>query len=535
MDAAGENEEQKKIRNAQLIRDLSGRIPQKCEVFKNMLVYLEAIGFTKTELLECKEEGVREVFNVLEQKGLIELGKYDKLRSILCRLDKKAVGMIDDCVKYIKALDGIVEEKNKLKVVDIRKSSSELYDVEKSIVSHGQQANFNGEFNLVNIRRGPSDLSNLSNVKEPCVSRDYVMNDENRNQENSNGAQYLYRLPGFYQTSKERENFARLSWAIFDLCSDVLRQILHRECQPKDLIKRINFDDLFASKLTTQQIELIKNAAKKNSYNGFDISLLYVVIRIIALQNVRKALETDINPNRIYNFTIKCQALVTDPCTKLSSEELRSVQHAGIMGSYDHLNSNLLHKLYMQLCENDSVDIIPTRLRGEPDKHSTKIGDDIERIRHLRNTVVHIPDSKITDGSYKKYCGNLGNIMTRMDATFHSYYKFNLDLILTTQLKSVTQKRELYHPNVSETKEVLEDHQSLEEIRSELRHAIENIGILLLDLKSIKEKIEMEDRTTDTTRFSEHEKIQLELIIKEKIKSEVESQMKIQHVDKEIE
>ncbi|KAJ8313170.1 hypothetical protein KUTeg_009286 [Tegillarca granosa] len=451
MDAAGENEEQKKIRNAQLIRDLSGRIPQKCEEFKNMLVELEAIGFNKAELLVCKEEGVREVFNVLEQKGLIELGKYDKLRSILCRLDKKAVGMIDDCVKDIKTLDG---------------------------------------------------------------------------------TPYLDILPGFYHTSKEEENFARFCRAIVDLCSDVLRNILHRECQPSNLYKRLQRDaTLTLRHMKSQEIERIKHAEKINSYKMLDISSLYLIIRYIAHQDIRKALETKIRPNMVYT-------LVNDSRIKLSLDELRKVELAGIKRSYDHLAIDLVHKLYMQLCEIDSVQIIPTRLNGTPDKHSTRLGDDIERIRLLRNQVYsHVPSTKISDTDFEKYRTYLGSIMARMDKRLKSYFKINLDLILTSQMdaknltaNSTTQKQILYHINMPESKQVLVNYQSLEEIKSNLRHANEKIRILLLAIESIKEKIEMEDKTTDTAIFSEHD-IQIKLINK----SETESRMKILLLDKEIE
>ncbi|KAJ8313162.1 hypothetical protein KUTeg_009278 [Tegillarca granosa] len=59
---------EKKIHHARLIQDLSGHIPQESDVFKNMLVELKARGFNEVELLECKKEGVREVFNILERR-----------------------------------------------------------------------------------------------------------------------------------------------------------------------------------------------------------------------------------------------------------------------------------------------------------------------------------------------------------------------------------------------------------------------------------------------------------------------------------
>lgn len=294
------------------------------------------------------------------------------------------------------------------------------------------------------------------------------------------GTSYLDILPGRYSTSKEQENFHRLSMAIVDLCSDVLRNILHSVCQPSHLIKRIKFVDPLTSKLTNDlsnyQIKIIKEAAETKSYQYFDITLLCVVLRIIALHDVREVLETEIHPVELYQLTMDCEALVTNVSTKLNTIELKYVEYVGKSESYLHLNPTLLHKLYTHLCKNDSVQLLPTRWGGVPYKNSIKLGDDIERIHQIRNNVYgHATRTYISDAHFKIYWNDLGSIMERIDKRFNSYYKMNLDMIITFEMG--VHKGQLDHPNLLH--EVHPHDESLEETKSSLRQANEAIRILL--------------------------------------------------------
>lgn len=110
--------------------------------------------------------------------------------------------------------------------------------------------------------------------------------------------------------------------------------------------------------------------------------------------------------------------------------------------AYSQLDISLLYCLIRGLCSN----IKPTKGWNPPYPPSpteNTVGDDIERIRCIRNFIYgHIAETRVSDKIFEEYWDELDNVMARMDVIFGSQYR---KLLLTMEIDSmdlVTIKRE---------------------------------------------------------------------------------------------
>ena len=80
-------------------------------------------------------------------------------------------------------------------------------------------------------------------------------------------------------TAKENENYARISRAIVDLMTFILREVLILYILPADIEnKALPFGSTKLKNLRAEQWDLIHNASN-NGYTDFDITLLYALLR----------------------------------------------------------------------------------------------------------------------------------------------------------------------------------------------------------------------------------------------------------------
>ena len=82
--------------------------------------------------------------------------------------------------------------------------------------------------------------------------------------------------------TQDETNFARVSIMILDVSTGVLRDILKSEISPQNLATTVaNWDQRFRKKinLNSHQENLIQLASSSNSYEEFDMTLCYLLIR----------------------------------------------------------------------------------------------------------------------------------------------------------------------------------------------------------------------------------------------------------------
>lgn len=261
-----------------------------------------------------------------------------------------------------------------------------------------------------------------------------------------------------YPLNKERKNYSRLCQAIVDLCTDILRDILSRKVQPIVLKKELTkCSDIQSAGFKPQDRVHINNAFTAGSYRDFDITLLYQILRIVYTQDLRDTLMANVDPVQIETAVQNCPALSSDQRTRLTPDEMVTVKHTENTKSYAHFKNGLLHKLHEHLCPNSSVIIHPTKPWGfTPDQGAVTLGDDIERIRIMRNKVYgHITTTEVSDADFNKYWKSLEEIMERLDNHLSSHYKEALDKIRVSSLD--LQAEEKYFDQIRKLSEGISD------------------------------------------------------------------------------
>ena len=168
-------------------------------------------------------------------------------------------------------------------------------------------------------------------------------------------------------TTKENENYARLSRAIVDLMTFILREILTLYILPANIESKA----LSSSKLNNlraEQWDLI-HKANTNGYTGFDITLLYTLLRNLCTS-------------------------VPKPSTKWGRNDL-------------------------------------------PKKQEVTLGDEIERIRIVKNCLQsHIPTTILNDAEFEDYWKILRDVCVRLDSQYNKKYTGDLDYLKTTCMDS---------------------------------------------------------------------------------------------------
>ena len=174
-------------------------------------------------------------------------------------------------------------------------------------------------------------------------------------------------------TTKENENYARLSRAIVDLMTFILREILMLYILPADIEKNaLPFQSTKLKNLRVEQWDLIQKANTKG-YSDFDITLLYALLRNLC-------------------------ASVPKPSSKWGRNDL-------------------------------------------PKSHEVTLGDDIERIRIVKNGLQsHIPTTTLNDAEFEDYWKILRDVCVRLDSQFNKKYTDDLDNLKTACMDSTLQK-----------------------------------------------------------------------------------------------
>ena len=152
---------------------------------------------------------------------------------------------------------------------------------------------------------------------------------------------------------EDRTRFCRLSLVIIDELTQILRDLLHNEVHPSQILNKVNqFGHL---KLRADQVSVISDA-NTHGYQDFDITLLYTLLRNV--------------------------------CQNISPPS----QNWGVLN-------------------------MPSP------RNQITVGDDIERIRLIRNEVCgHIPEVAIPETKFKEYWSTISGICTRMQALLNKDY-----------------------------------------------------------------------------------------------------------------
>ena len=230
-------------------------------------------------------------------------------------------------------------------------------------------------------------------------------------------------------TTKENENYARLSRAIVDLMTFILREILTLYILPADIERKA----LLSSKLNNLRAEQwnLINQAKTNGYTDFDITLLYTLLRNLCTS-------------------------VPKPTAKWGRIDL-------------------------------------------PKSHEVTLGDDIERIRIVKNRLQsHLPTTILNDAEFEDYWKILRDVCVRLDSQFNKKYTDDLDNLKAMCLDSTLQTE--YSDNLKLLKD--REIENSSEIKENTRKIKENTSQIKDNTSQIKEHISQIKK--HTSQIKEH-------------------------------
>ena len=228
-------------------------------------------------------------------------------------------------------------------------------------------------------------------------------------------------------TAKENENYARLSRAIVDLMTFVLREILTLYILPTDVERKaLPFGSTKLKNLRAEQWDLI-HKANINGYTDFDITLLYALLRNLCTS-------------------------VQKPSTKWGRNDL-------------------------------------------PQGSEVTLGDDIERIRIVKNCLQsHTPTTVLNDSEFEDYWKILRGVCIRLDLLFNRKYTDDLDKLKTICMDSALQKTysdnlklliDREHENFSEITTQIKEHTN--QIEENTSHIKENTSQIEENTSQVKE------------------------------------------------
>ena len=135
-------------------------------------------------------------------------------------------------------------------------------------------------------------------------------------------------------------------------------------------------------------------------------------------QILRDLLLNEVSPTQIYNKVKQSNNL-----PKLRPEQITVISDPNIRG-YQDFDITLLYTLLRNVCQNISPPSQNWGVLNMPSpRNQITVGDDIERIRLIRNEVCgHIPEVAIPETKFKEYWSTISGICTRMQALLNKDY-----------------------------------------------------------------------------------------------------------------
>ena len=207
---------------------------------------------------------------------------------------------------------------------------------------------------------------------------------------------------------EDRTRFFRLNLVIIDELTQILRDLLHNEIQPTDIFNTVTGKQKYLKIFRPDEIALI-STAKTKSYNDFDITLLYKLLRNV--------------------------------CPNIPS---------------------------------------PTQQWGDPEmplQNQVTVGDDIERIRLIRNNVLgHISEAAIPETEFQEYWSTISDISTRMQTLLNKDYVRRLKKAEECTIDSETENKYM-----DKIKQLAKEDEDMREI---LRKILEGIQLINSNLFS---------------------------------------------------
>lgn len=164
------------------------------------------------------------------------------------------------------------------------------------------------------------------------------------------------------------------------------------------------------TKIEVADIHPDTESEKRERYSRLALAIIETFPDIL-----RDVIRSNISGSQLY---LQCIPYLN----KFTSEQQLKLMELQYSNTYNSLDVTLIYRLLRQF----SLIQPPTKGWGSiPDDVNTKLGDDVERIRYLRNQIAHRSDTNIDARVFDDYFDKFQNIGCRMDLLF--FYKTNYE------------------------------------------------------------------------------------------------------------
>ena len=147
------------------------------------------------------------------------------------------------------------------------------------------------------------------------------------------------------------------------------------------------------------------------------LRLSLVIIDELA-QTLRDLLLKEVSPSQIFNKVIQINHVVKT----LRKDQINKITNAKTQG-YKDFDITLLYTLLRNVCQNITPPSQNWGVSSMPSPNEVTVGDDIERIRLIRNNVFgHISEAAISNTEFKEYWSIISGICTRIQTLLNKDY-----------------------------------------------------------------------------------------------------------------
>ena len=147
------------------------------------------------------------------------------------------------------------------------------------------------------------------------------------------------------------------------------------------------------------------------------LRLSLVIIDELA-QILRDLLLKEVSPSQIFNKVIQINHVVKT----LRKDQINKITNAKTQG-YQDFDITLLYTLLRNVCQNITPPSQNWGVSSMPSPNEVTVGDDIERIRLIRNNVFgHISEAAISNTEFKEYWSIISGICTRIQTLLNKDY-----------------------------------------------------------------------------------------------------------------
>ena len=189
-------------------------------------------------------------------------------------------------------------------------------------------------------------------------------------------------------------------------------------------------------------------------------------LSLVIIDELKRILQ-DLVENEVPSAQIFQKVKQVNYLKKLRPEQIAVIKNASSRG-YQDFDVTLLYTLLRNVCQNITPPSQRWGVSTMPSPNEVTVGDDIERIRLIRNNLFgHISEAAISETEFKDYWSIISDICTRMQALLNKDYAKRLQAAKDCSIDSDTENKYL-----EQIKTMAEEEKTIRDILQNMQSAL---------------------------------------------------------------